>query len=277
MNFRSPVPALARPLLRSTLVVALSMLVFSLSAGCGSGVANDPILRLSAQEALEEGKKLLEAKKYRQARKYLIHAFEVEPNSASGREGLIKAADAMFLQGGYDSYVEAETRYRDFLNRFPTSELADYAQFRIAMCLAKRMEKPNRDQETTHKAQIAFENLIRAFPTSPYVEQAREEIKRVRDQLAEHEFVVGYYYFRTSGGSRRTRGLAAAAVSRFEKLLEDHPEYSDRERVLLYLCLAHDRLDQVEKAAEVCGRFREEFPNSEHSKKIPQLATSQEA
>lgn len=247
-----------------------------LTVACGSGIDNDPILRLSAQEALEEGNRLLEEEKYRQARKYLIHAFEVEPNSASGREGLIKAADALFLQGGFDSYVEAESRYRDFLNRFPTSDLADYAQFQVAMCLAARMEKPNRDQETTHKALEAFEDLIRSYPTSPYVAQAREQMQSVSDRLAEHEFIVGYFYYRTSGGSRRMRPLARAAVSRFEKLLEDYPNYRDREEVLFYLCRSHQRLGQPEKTQEVCGQLREEFPESRYRDKLP-AATTQES
>ena len=238
--------------------------------GCGSGIDNDPILRLSAQEALAEGRRLMEAKKYAQARKYLIHAFEVEPNSASGRDGLLLAADALFLQGGFDSYVEAEARYRDFINRFPTSDRADYAQLQVGLTLARRMEKPNRDQETTHKALQAFEDLIRIYPTSSHAAQAREEMETVRHRLAAHEYYVGFFYFRFSGASR-TRNLAQAAINRFEGILEDYPTYPDRELVLYQLCRAHHRVEQPEKAAGRCSQLRQEFPESPLVKKADQL------
>ena len=254
----------------------LPVLLLAVATACGSGIVNDPILRLSAEEALTEGRAMMDAKKYRLARRYLIHAFEVEPNSVSGREGLLLAADALYFQGGFDSFVEAETRYRDFINRFPTSSRAEYAQFQVARCLASRMEKPNRDQETTRKALAAFEELIRIYPTSAYVEEANKEIAAVRNKLADHEFIVGYFYFRTSG-ARRARGLTVAAVSRFENLLEDYPNYTERAEVLYYLCRAHNRIEQPEKASQVCGQLRSEFPQSKFLKKLPELELTEAA
>ena len=53
-------------------------------AGCTSQGAgrrkSDPVLRLSAQESLVQGKDLLSQKKYSRARPLFPHAFEVEPN-----------------------------------------------------------------------------------------------------------------------------------------------------------------------------------------------------
>ncbi len=259
---REAVGPLAVPL--TVLVVTLAM-----SVGCGGAGREDPILRLSAVESLEEGKRLLEAEKYRTAKDYLLHAFEVEPNSSSGREGLLLAADALFLRGGFDSWVESESRYRDFLNRFPTSPRADYAQFRIAQSLIGRMEKPTRDQQVTRKAYTAFEDLIRLFPTSDYVEQARDEMVTVKQRLAEHEWVVAFYYFRASGGSKRSARLAGPAVSRLEYLMETYPEYTEMDKIYAHLCRAHDRLEQPEKAARACTTLRDQYPDSEHVKSLP--------
>jgi outer membrane protein assembly factor BamD len=250
------------------IVPGLILIVGLLTLGACGGKREDPILRLSAAEALEQGKALLEEKSYRQARKYLIHAFEVEPNSVAGREGLLLAADALFSQDRFDSYVEAEGRYRDFLNRFPTSERADYAQFRMAQSLAQRMEKPNRDQETTRKAIAAFETLIRVYPTSRWTDEARTELAEVRNNLAEHEFIVGHFYFRRSGQNRAV-SLASAAVSRFEFLLENYPDYDQKDKILAHLCAAHHRLEQVEKATEVCERLRTEYPDSKYRRLVP--------
>ncbi len=245
----------------------MGMLVVALLVGCG-GRREDPILRLSATEALEQGTALFDQGKYREARKYLIHAFEVEPNSVAGREGLLKAADALFFQDRFDAYVEAETRYRDFLNRFPTSEQAAYAQFRIGGCLAQRVEKPNRDQQVTRRALQTFEDLIRLYPTSEYVSQAREQMEIVRNRLAEHEFIVGHFYFRTSS-QNRARGMAQAAVKRFENLLEAYPEYEQKDKVLAHLCVAQARLFQPENARATCAELTAEYPNSKYRRMVP--------
>ncbi len=115
-------------------------------ASCATGDAVDPILRLSAQEALERGKELMAEEKYVRAQDYLSHAFEVSPNSVEGREALLLVADSHYLDGGRSSYIQAEAKYRDFLNRFPTSERAAYVQFQIANSLAQRMGRPDPDR-----------------------------------------------------------------------------------------------------------------------------------
>ena len=242
----------------------------ALTAACG-GVKDDPILRLSSAEALEIGKQLLEDEKFTQAREHLVHAFEVEPNSETGREGLLLAADALFLRGGYQSYVEAEQRYRDFLNRFPTSDQAAYAQFRLAASLAERMEKPDRDQQTARQALTEFENVRRLYPTSQFAGQAAQRIVEVRNHLAEHEFVVGafYYRFRTP----------TAAGNRFREMLEQYPDYPEPDKILAHMCLTYRLvlqqipsrlgLDRYEYLREACDRLRNEFPGSPWIKKAP--------
>ena len=81
---------------------------------------------------LAEGKRLMGEEKFQQARDYLTHAFEVEPNSAGGREALLMVADAYFMEDREDGYIRAEGKYRDFQTRFPTSQKAAYVQFQIA-------------------------------------------------------------------------------------------------------------------------------------------------
>ena len=259
--------ARAHDLRRRLLLPLLAGVVLTLAA-CSAG-KEDPILRLSAQESLDQGKALMAEEKYRSAKEYLVHAFEVEPNSTAGREGLLLAADSLFMLGGFDQWVESERRYRDFINRFPTSPRADYAQFRAAQSLARRMEKPSRDQEVTRKAYSAFEDLIRLYPTSQYIPEARTEMKGVRQLLAEHEWVVAFYYFRASGGGKRSRRLAGPAVARMEYLLENFPDYEQKDKIYSYLCRAHARLEQPEKAAEACATLRQSYPESEYLNKLP--------
>jgi len=250
------------------LLLAAAALV-PLAAGCKGGLAQDPILRLSAAEALTQGKELMAAEKYARARRYLSHAFEVEPNSLSGREALLLLADSYYLDGGAVNFVQAEAKYRDFLNRFPTSEQAAYAQFQVANSLAGRMEKPDRDQSATENALAAYQELIRLYPTTEYVAQARSRIGEVRERLAEHEFVIGAFYYR--------RGIQSAAIDRFETLLETYPEYGERDKVLYHLGRAYQKSRQpgdAGKADDLFERLRREHPESPWLDEIPRDATA---
>jgi outer membrane protein assembly factor BamD len=246
--------------MKRTLLV-LAALVLAL-AGCRSGKAEDPLLQLSAEESLIQGKELLANQKYSRARPYFTHAFEVEPNSATGREGLLLAADTYYLEGGTTNFIQAEAKYRDYLNRFPTSEQAAYVQFQIANSLAKRMEKPDRDQTVTRKAMEAYQELARLYPTSEYAAQAQEQISLVQNNLAEHEFVIGRFYLRY--------GIAVAASQRFEFLLESYPKYPDRDKVIYYLGLAYDQMGKPEEAAKAFDRLRNEYPQSPFVAEVPQ-------
>jgi outer membrane protein assembly factor BamD len=249
--------------MRRTLLLLATLLVLQGAlAGCRSGRAEDPLLQLAAEESLVQGKALLAQGKYARARPYFTHAFEVEPNSAIGREGLLLAADTYYQEGGTTNYVQSEAKYRDFLNRFPTSEQAPYVQFQIANSLAKRMEKPDRDQTVTRKALEAYRELMRIYPTSEYAAQAQEQIALVENNLAEHEFAIGRFYLRY--------GIGAGAVQRFEVLLNDYPQYPNRDKVIYHLGLAYEKMGKTEDAAKTFDRLKNEFPQSPFLAEIPQ-------
>jgi len=231
---------------------------------CGKGATEDPILRLSAAEAMAEGKALVERGKYGLAREYFQHAFEVEPNSAMGREALLLVADALFGQGGSQNYLKAEAKYRDFQNRFPTSDRSAYVQFQIARSLEERVRPPDRDQSISRKALEAFDDVILVFPTSEYALQSRERITGIRQILAESEFIKGRF-------NHKLR-LYQAAVNRYDYLLEEFPEFLETDKVLFHLIRSLQVLEQVDRAAEVQKKMREEHPESEYLSQLSQLA-----
>ncbi|HLE84884.1 MAG TPA: outer membrane protein assembly factor BamD [Thermoanaerobaculia bacterium] len=244
----------------------MALCVASLGAGCKSGGSPkvDPILQLSAPEALAKGKELLADEKYDRARDFLSHAFEVSPNSVEGREGLLLVADSFYLDGGRSNFIQAEAKYRDFLNRFPTSDRSAYVQFQIANSLAQRMGRPDRDLSATQEAVDAYEDLLRLYPTSEYAAQGREKIRLVKENLAEHEFMVGGFYLRF--------GLPRAAAERFEYLLETYPSYSEKDKVIFQLGVAQAKGRQVAEARETFERLAREYPDSRYLAEIPELS-----
>jgi outer membrane protein assembly factor BamD len=241
-------------------LVPLLFLLVALSA-CRSAKHQDPILRLSAAEALDAGKKLLAGKKYAAARPYFAHAFEVEPNSAAGREALLLEADSLFLQGNSTNLIQAEAKYRDFQNRFPTSAKADYVQYQIAGSLGRRIGRPDRDQSATTKALDAYQDLLRLYPTSPYAEKARTEMASVRDRLAEHELLVGSFYLKY--------GLPSAAISRLTSLVDHYPDFGDRDEALYYLAMAYHASKKADDTQATVTKLKQEFPQSRWLAKLP--------
>lgn len=248
-------------LLTAALLVVMTLSMVGCKSSGGSGVDNDPILQLSADESLERGQQLMEAGKYRSAVEYLAHAFEVAPNSASGREALLLSADALFLDGGVANFIKAQAKYTDFQNRFPTSDRSDYVQFQIANCLGKQTRKPDRDQTPTIDALDAYEELVRLYPTSEHVDESQLKIVELRQDMAEHEYIVGRY--------NMTRRLWPAAIRRFDGLLERYPDYLETDKVLYFKGSSQLRGKKCEEADQTFAQLRSEYPESKYVKQVP--------
>lgn len=242
--------------------LALVVLV-GLACSSGGGGGPDGIMVLSSAEALAKGKELLEQEKFRLAREYFVHAFEVDPNSVGGREALLLSADAYYMDGGSDNFLRAESKYRDFQTRFPTSDRAAYVQFQIANALSKRMERPDRDQTNSRKAMDEYRAVIELYPTSRFVQEARDAIVNVRQNLASHEFVVGHFYY-------RYRNYAGAA-QRLEAMLEDFSDFERIDEVLYFLGMTYVKSARDDDARATFERLASEFPDSHYVNKIPQL------
>jgi outer membrane protein assembly factor BamD len=236
-------------------------------SGCASSkpTAKQPdkltqeLLTQPKEVLFEKGKALLEKKKYEEARKYLNHVFETYPNEQMGRESLLLVADSYFKQKSSTGYTEARYRYRDYLNRYPGAPQRDYARYQFALCYDKEHEKPDRDQTATREAIEQYRTLIREFPTSGYAGAARERIRQLTDLLAEHDFEIGYFYLR--------KGSTAAALSRFNSLEQNFPDYGAKDKLYYYQGLALDRLGRKDEARRYFEKVVEAFPQSDFAKK----------
>ncbi|HSG40885.1 MAG TPA: outer membrane protein assembly factor BamD, partial [Thermoanaerobaculia bacterium] len=96
--------------------------------------------------------------------------------------------------------------------------------------------------------------LTRLYPTSEYAAQAREQMKAVTANLAEHEFAIGRFYQRY--------GLPVAAAERFEFMLKNYPQYPEPDKVIYHLGVAYRDSQKGEEAKKTFDRLRTEFPQS---------------
>jgi outer membrane protein assembly factor BamD len=259
-------------------IALAAMMVVSVAAcrhtGAARGPARTPIdremLQLTKEQIFQRGEEQFAKKRYAKARTYYTHLYENYPNDPLGRRSLLRIADTFYQQGDAVNLVEAQYKYRDFINRYPGSESADYAMLQIAMCSYEQMERPDRDQAKTREALEKFNDMITTFPKSPLIAQAKQRRQDVLDHLAKHDHIVARYYMK--------RHSWAAAVGRLNSIVEKYPDYADRAGVFYDLGTALSGLGRKAEARLYYERVISEFPKSDYAdrakRKLDQMKTA---
>lgn len=247
--------------LKRIMMIVLVATVLSCRSGQQPVVQSfDPELNnLSKEEIFERAELNYEQKKFPRARRYYAHVYETYPNDPLGRRSLLRVADTYFKQGDPVNLVEAQYKYRDFINRYPGSEFADYAMLQMANVLYKQMERPDRDQTRTREAVEKFREMIAAYPRSEYRPEAEKKLQEALDRLAKHEHIIATFY--------RRRNNHDAAVSRLNGIIDRFPNYAERGDVFYDLGSSLDALGRKGEARLYFERVVSEYPESEAAKR----------
>jgi len=240
------------------------MLIVALAA-CSHGRKSlrttvDPeFTRLSKEQLFAKGEEQYAHKKYPKARTYFSYVYETYPNDPLGRRALLRVADTYFAQGDAVNLVEAQYKYRDFINRYPGSDRADYAMLQIAMVSYKQMERPDRDQTKTHEALEKFNEMLKSYPRSPLIPETEKRLHDVQDRLAKHEHIIARFYIK--------RHSYNAAVGRLNVLVSDYPSYTQRDAVFFDLGTALASMGRTAEARLYFERVLSEFPKSDYAER----------
>ncbi len=223
----------------------------------------DPALaKMPKEKVFQLGEEQFAKKKYQKARQYYSHVYETFPNDPLGRRALLRVADSYYEQGDATNLVEAQYKYRDFINRYPGSDRADYAMVQIAMCSFKQMERPDRDQQKTREALEKIDDAIKSYPKSPLRPDMDKRMQDVLDRLARHDHIIAQYYIK--------RKSFNAAVQRLNGIVETYPNYSSRDGVFFDLATALSGLGRTAEARLYYERVLSEFPQSMYAGKAKQ-------
>jgi outer membrane protein assembly factor BamD len=141
---------------------------------------------------------------------YFAEIERLYPYSEWAKRGLIMAAFSFHKDRDYENARAAAQRYLDF---YPTSEDAAYAQYLLALSYYDQIDDVGRDQGLTFQALQALRVLIETYPDSEYTSSAILKFDLAFDHLAGKEMEIGRYYLR--------RGHYTAAINRFRVVVED--------------------------------------------------------
>ncbi len=244
--------------------IAAAALVLFTFAACHHGQQKRPVVdpelaKLTKEQAFQKGEEQYARRKYPKARTYFSYVFENFPNDPLGRRALLRVADAYFAQGDAVNLVEAQYKYRDFINRYPGSDRADYAMLQVAMVSYKQMDRPDRDQTKTQEALEKFNEMLRAYPRSPLKAEAEARRQDVLDRLAKHEHVVARFYIK--------RKAYGAAMTRLDTIVDRYPNYKDKDAVFFDLGTCLVSVGRKAEARLYFERVLSEFPKSEYAQR----------
>jgi outer membrane protein assembly factor BamD len=236
---------------------------------CASGGEPDIATLASNSDEIiwEAAAKAAGKKQWENARQHYRRIIDGFPNSQHGPAARLGLADSYFEEGGTGNYILAVSAYREFLTLFPSHPRADYAQFRVGESFYRQRNGPDRDQTATREALGEYERLLERHPNSTHIEDGRQRVQACRQSLARAEFLVGYFY-------QRTREYCRAAISRYEGVLQEFPDYGGLDEVLYRLSECLGTEGRAPEALPYLNRLIEQYPQSEFAASAKDLMAS---
>src|SRR5258708_8579466 len=116
------------------------------------------------------------------------------------------------------------------------------------------MERPDRDQQKTREALDKFNDVLKSFPRSPLRPEMDKRLQDVLDRMARHDHIIARYYIK--------RHSFNAAVQRLNGIVENYPNYVERDCVFFDLGAALSGLERTAPPLLYYERVATQYPKS---------------
>ena len=239
-------------------VMAVLVATASLTGCASRGKGPAPGAVDADKYLFDRGTELLAKKNWVTAREYCRRLVDSYPQSPYRAEAKLCIGDSYLGEGRIDSLILAVNEFREYLQFNPTSERADYAQYRLTMAQSKQMLSPKRDQTATHDTLTEVTRFLNVYPDSGYKADVEKIQRQARDRLSESEYRAGMVYFRGQ--------WYPGAIARFSTILRDDPGYTRKDEVYFYLGDALLRAGAGPQALPLFERLVAEYPKSKYLK-----------
>ena len=247
--------------MRTFRTVAVLLLVAVFAGACASGGPKKPPAGMPDPDKFlfDRGNENLEKHRWIVAREYFRQLVDSYPQSPYRADAKLAVGDTFMGEKSTESYVLAINEYREFLNFYPTSKRAHYAQFQLAMAHFRQMKSPMRDQTETREAIREFQTYISKYADQPLLKDAEQHLREARDRLDEWDLGVAEHYYRIK--------WYPGAIGRLVPMLKSDPAFTGRDKAYYLLASSYEKVKQPANALPFYERLVKEFEQSEYLEK----------
>jgi outer membrane protein assembly factor BamD len=231
-------------------MVGLLLLFAGIASCASSDEAKQVTYSMTAKQNYDRGLEELKKENFVEAVHYFTYVKQKFPFSKYAGLAELALADTEFARNNYQEAIDS---YKSFARLHPTHEKVEdgYVAFRISECYVKEMPDDwfllppayEKDQSFVHDALRELDAALQKFPSSTYVEQAKENRRAVLRRLIEHEVYVARFYLE--------RGHPKAAILRIQAAIKRYPDSGREAELLLTLGETHLEMGNPASAREV--------------------------
>jgi outer membrane protein assembly factor BamD len=242
----------------SRLVVAVTLVFLLVPGGCAFFTRSPEVL-LPPSDLYDQGNHALGRNRYQEARTAFQKIVERHPDSSFAPLARFLLGEAYYRDAEFEKAIkELET----FMAFYPRHQIADLAQYRLAMSYYDQLKPVEQDQGLTTKALTEFRKLVKEYPESRYAPDALAKIDIGLLRLAQKELWVAHYYSR--------QGSLTAARQRLEVILKEYPGTLVVPETLFLLADIHRQEGQSEEAARTLRKLATDYPYTEWGRRAAQ-------
>jgi outer membrane protein assembly factor BamD len=232
-----------------------------LSTSCRRKIYENPITKDTQQPdkvLFDKAVGDMEHGRYEIARLTLQTLINTYDNSEYLAKAKLAIADSWYREGNANGLAQAEAEYKDFILFYPTMEESAEAQEKICTIHYRQMDKADRDNEQTMRANEECRQLVQQFPNSKYAPEAEQKLREIQEVLASGEFTTGVFYMK--------KGSYPAAANRLQALTDQFPLFSQADDALWDLAQSYEHMgDRFESQAGVAyAKIVRDYPLSAH-------------
>jgi len=159
-------------------------------------------------------------------------------------------------------YNQAISQLDLFIEKYPSISSSPYAYYLRGVIAEEKStsvldkivtDSAQRDVQSVRDAYAYFILLIEKYPNSKYTEEAINNLSKLRNTLAKHEFYVSIYY--TKNGSH------IGAANRSKYIIENFPNSTVIPDALHLMAYNYDSIGALELASSARKVLNSNFPN----------------
>jgi outer membrane protein assembly factor BamD len=163
--------------------------------------------------------------------------------------------------------------FKSLVEQYPFGKYAEESTFLGALCDYYLSPRAELDQENTRNAIEGFNFFINRYPSSPKVQEAKDNITQLQDRLVEKSYLNAKLYYNMKEYK--------ASITALSNSLKEYADSKYREEMMflklnsLYLyavnSFANKQTERYQATLDDYFSFMEEYPESKYSREVRKI------